>query len=291
MNKFNIGLVQLSLKCDPEQDPLEIRDVMNNAYGEYVSKAAAQNVKVISFPEICNQAWFSSNPTVDLKWFKAAEPVPGGASIELMQSFAKKHEMVIVMPVFEKEETGIYYNTAAVIDADGKYLGKYRKTHIPLHNTAARGIEKNYFRPSNLGWPVFQTAYCKVGVNICYDTRFDEGWRALALNGADLVMCPFAVHDKMIQPKAWDWVPRAMALNNGLYVGYCNRVGEDPWREGLSFYGKSQFIDPNGELLAQAGGNDELVVAEMDLEYIFKLRNISPMLRDRRPDQYSILTE
>src|SRR6476469_4104727 len=145
--------------------------------------------------------------------------------------------MVIVVPIYEEEIPGVYYNTAAVIDADGKYLGKYRKSHIPQ---VAGFWEKFFFKPGNLGYPVFNTAYCRLGVYICYDRHFPEGWRALALNGAEYIVNPSAT-----------------AAANGCYIGAINRVGtEAPWNIG-TFYGSSYFVNPRGQIIAQASGDKD----------------------------------
>ena len=148
-----------------------------------------------------------------------------------MREYAKKYSMVIVVPIFEEEMTGVYYNTAAVIDADGNYLGKYRKNHLPQ---VAGFWEKFFFKPGNLGYPVFKTAYCKLGVYICYDRHFPEGWRALGLNGAEYVVNPSATVAGLSQ-YLWEIEQPAAAVANGYYVGAINRVGtESPWDIGSS---------------------------------------------------------
>ena len=162
----------------------------------------------------------------------------------LMQKLAKKHKMVIVVPIYEEEQPGVYYNTAAVIDADGKYLGKYRKTHIP--HCKPGFWEKFYFRPGNLGYPVFETAYAKVGVYICYDRHFPEGARALGLAGAEIVFNPSATVAGLSE-YLWKLEQPAHAVANGYFVGAINRVGtEAPWKIG-EFYGQSYFCDPRGQ--------------------------------------------
>ncbi len=152
-----------------------------------IEEAGKQKVQVLCFQEVFSQPYFC--PSQDAKWYGAAEAIPDGPTVKLMQELAKKHSMVIVVPIYEEEITGVYYNCAAVIDADGSYLGKYRKTHIPQ---VAGFWEKFFFKPGNSGWPVFKTAYCKLGVYICYDRHFPEGWRALALNGAEYIVNPSA---------------------------------------------------------------------------------------------------
>jgi N-carbamoylputrescine amidase len=201
-----------------------------------------------------------------------------------MQEQARKHEMAMVVPVYEEEATGVYYNTAAVIDADGSYLGKYRKNHIP--HCLPAFWEKFYFKPGNLGYPVFKTRYATIGVYICYDRHFPEGGRMLGLHGAEILFVPSATtagHSDNL----WTIEQTAMAIANGYFVGTNNRVGrEAPWNFG-EFYGSSYFCDPYGKILAQGSRDkDELVVADLDLDMIGKVRAHWQFYRDRRPDSY-----
>ena len=192
--------------------------------------------------------------------------------------------MVIIVPIYEEEITGIYYNTAAVIDADGKYLGKYRKNHIPHVNPGF--WEKFYFRPGNLGYPCFDTAFARIGVYICYDRHFPEGARALGLNGAEIVFNPSATVAGLSE-YLWKLEQPAHAVANGYFIGAINRVGhEQPWDIG-EFYGQSYFCDPRGQIIAQAPRDqDALVVADLDLDMIREVRNTWQFFRDRRPDTY-----
>jgi beta-ureidopropionase len=201
-----------------------------------------------------------------------------------MQEKAKQHGMVIVAPLYEEESTGVYYNTAAVIDADGSYLGKYRKNHIP--QVAPGFWEKYYFKPGNLGYPVFQTRYAKVGVYICYDRHFPEGARELGLNGAEIVFNPSATVAGLSE-YLWKLEQPAHAVANGYFIGAINRVGtEAPWNIG-EFYGQSYFCDPRGKMLAVASRDQtELVVADLDLDVIREVRNTWQFFRDRRPETY-----
>ena len=189
--------------------------------------------------------------------------------------------MVIVVPIYEEEQAGVYYNTAAVIDADGKYLGKYRKTHIP--HCKPGFWEKFYFRPGNLGYPVFETAYAKVGVYICYDRHFPEGARALGLNGAEIVFNPSATVAGLSE-YLWKLEQPAHAVANGYFVGAINRVGnEAPWNIG-EFYGQSYFCDPRGKIVAEGPRDkDAVVVADLDLDLIDEVRSVWQFYRDRRP--------
>jgi beta-ureidopropionase len=201
-----------------------------------------------------------------------------------MQEVARRHSMVIVVPLYEEDGTGIYYNTAAVIDADGSYLGKYRKNHIP--HCAPGFWEKFYFRPGNLGYPVFKTRYADVGVYICYDRHFPEGARELGLNGAEIVFNPSATVAGLSE-YLWRLEQPAHAVANAFFVGAINRVGyEDPWRIG-EFYGQSYFCTPRGQIVAQGSRDrDELITAELDLDQIREVRNVWQFYRDRRPETY-----
>src|SRR4030081_775290 len=202
-----------------------------------------------------------------------------------MQERAKQHRMVVVVPLYEEEAPGIYYNTAAVIDADGTYLGKYRKNHIP--QVAPGFWEKYYFKPGNLGYPVFQTKYAKVGVYICYDRHFPEGARELGLNGAEIFFNPSATVAGLSQ-YLWKLEQPAHAVANGYFMACSNRVGtEAPWNIG-KFYGTSYFVDPRGNFLATASEDrDELVVADLDLSLIEEVRRTWQLYRDRRPESYA----
>jgi len=184
--------------------------------------------------------------------------------------------------------TGVYYNTAAVIDADGSYLGKYRKTHMPQ---VAGFWEKFFFKTGTSNWPVFDTAYCKLGVYICYDRHFPEGWRALALNGAEYVVNPSATVAGLSE-HLWKIEQPAAAVANGMYIGAINRVGtEAPWNIG-EFYGQSYFVNPRGEIEACASRDkDELIVHDLDMSMVREVRNTWQFFRDRRPEAYGKLTE
>ena len=280
------GLIQVGLKGNTDMSPKEISDLMIEAHIPFIEEAGKKGVQVLSFQEVFNQPYFC--PSQDAKWYAAAEKVPDGPTINLMKEYAKKYNMVIVVPIYEEEKTGIYYNTAAVIDADGTYLGKYRKTHIPQ---VAGFWEKFFFRPGNSGWPVFDTAYCKLGVYICYDRHFPEGWRALALNGAEYIVNPSATV-KGVSQYLWELEQPASAVANGVYIGASNRVGtEAPWNIG-EFYGSSYVVNPRGEIISQASdNNDELIVADMDMDMIREIRNNWQFFRDRRPETYLDLAD
>src|SRR5215471_5857871 len=287
MSKLKCGLIQMGLKGDVSMGPEKIRDRMIEAHIPLIDKAGAAGVQVLCFQEIFTQPYFC--PSQDRKWYAAAERVPDGPTTRLMQEYAKKYRMVMVVPVYEEEMTGVYYNTAAVIDADGKYLGKYRKTHIPQVDPGF--YEKFFFKPGDLGYPVFQTAYVKLGVYICYDRHFPEGWRALALNGAEYIVNPSATVAGLSQ-YLWELEQPAAAVANGCFIGAVNRVGmEAPWNIGR-FYGSAYFVDPRGKLIAKASEDkDELLVADMDWDMVREVRNLWQFYRDRRPETYANLAQ
>jgi len=197
MAKLTCGLIQMGLKGDTSMEPDRIRDLMIAAHIPYIEQAAAKGVQVLCFQEVFTQPYFC--PGQDRKWYAAAERIPDGHTTRLMQEYAKKHNMVIVAPLYEEAMPGVYYNTAAVIDADGEFLGKYRKVHIPQVDPGF--YEKFFFKPGDLGYPVFDTAYVKLGVYTCYDRHFPEGWRVLALNGAEYIVNPSATAAR--SPTLW----------------------------------------------------------------------------------------
>jgi beta-ureidopropionase len=280
------GLIQMSLKADTSQDVETIRKAMIDAHIPLIEQAGKEGVQVLSMQEVFTQPYFC--PSQDNKWYAAAEKIPDGPTTQLMCELAKQYSMVIVVPIYEEEKTGIYYNTAAVIDADGTYLGKYRKTHIPQ---VAGFYEKFFFKPGNSGYPVFDTAYCKLGVYICYDRHFPEGWRALALNGAEYIVNPSATVAGLSQ-YLWELEQPASAVANGCYIGANNRVGtESPWNIG-EFYGSSYFVNPRGQIIAQASADkDELITAEMDMDMVREVRDLWQFFRDRRPETYDELAD
>ena len=279
------GLIQISIpKSEGDGTIDEIKEAIIQKHIPFIEDAGKQGVQLLCLQEIFTTPYFC--PGRDAKWYASAETIPG-PTIERMQQYAKKYQMVMVIPIFEKERAGMLYNTAAVIDADGKYMGKYRKTHIP-HTSGF--WEKYFFRPGNLGYPVFETAYAKVGVYICYDRHFPEGARALGLNGAEIVYNPSATV-KGLSQYLWKLEQPAHAVANGYFMGCINRVGiEKPWNLG-EFYGSSYFVDPRGQIVAIASeDNDELLVTEIDLEMIEEVRSTWQFFRDRRPEAYKDLT-
>ena len=282
MREIKAALIQMSLKGDPATESIEaVRERMIAVHLPLIEDAARQGVRVLGLQEVFSAPYFPA--TIDDKWFAAAEAVPDGPTTRAMRDAAKRHGMVIVSPVYERDRGGAFYNTAAVVDADGQYLGKFRKIHIPK----IEGFdEKHYFADGDLGYPVFDTAVGKVGVYICYDRHFPEGWRALALGGAELVFNPSATF-KGVSDHLWNLEQVGAAIANGIFVGTNNRVGTEPSLGNHVFYGSSYFCDPRGEILAQGGDeDDELVVAALDLDQIREVRDTWQFFRDRRPETY-----
>jgi N-carbamoylputrescine amidase len=221
----------------------------------------------------------------EAEYYEYAESIPGPIT-ERFAALAARHNMVLVLPMYEKEQEGLLYNTAAVIDADGTYLGKFRKTHIPQ----VKGFwEKFYFRPGDLGYPVFDTAVGKVGVYICYDRHFPEGWRALGLNGAEIVFNPSAT-SRGLSAYLWQLEQPASAAANMYFVGAINRVGIEPLGDN-DFYGTSYFANPRGQFVGEVASDqdEELVVRDLDLGLIREVREQWAFYRDRRPDMYGPL--
>lgn len=280
------GLIQLGNKVDTNASCEEHRKAMIEAHIPYIEEAGKKGVQILCMEEIFTGPYFC--PSQDTKWYGLAEEIPDGPTTKLMQEYAKKYNMVIVVPIYEMEMTGVYYNTAAVIDADGKYLGKYRKNHIPQ----VKGFwEKFFFKPGNLGYPVFNTAYAKVGVYICYDRHFPDGARALGLNGAEIVYNPSATVAGLSE-YIWKIEQPAHAVANGYYLGAINRVGsEAPWDIG-EFYGQSYFVNPRGQIIAEASRDkDELLVTDLDMDLIKETRDLWQFYRDRRPETYGDLVK
>ena len=279
------GLIQTSMACAVEESLATIREANLAKTVRYIEQAAREGVQVLCMQEIFTAPYFCAeqNP----RWYDSVERIPDGPTVRLMQELARSHRMVIVVPIYEEDGAGIFYNSAAVIDADGSYLGKYRKHHIP--HCLPGFWEKFYFRPGNLGYPVFETAYAKVGVYICYDRHFPEGARALGLNGAEIVFNPSATVAGLSE-YLWKLEQPAHAVANAYFVGAINRVGtEAPWNIG-EFYGQSYFCNPRGQIVAEASRDrDELVTAELDLEQIREVRKVWQFYRDRRPDSYGEL--
>jgi N-carbamoylputrescine amidase len=279
------GLIQATNVAPTDASIDEIKRANLDKHISMIEDAARQGVQILCMQEVFNTPYFCAEQKT--RWYDAVEKIPDGPTVKLMQEIAKQHGMVIIVPIYEEEITGIYYNTAAVIDADGKYLGKYRKNHIP--HVAPGFWEKFYFKPGNLGYPTFETAFARIGVYICYDRHFPEGARALGLNGAEIVFNPSATVAGLSE-YLWKLEQPAHAAANGYFIAAINRVGhEQPWDIG-EFYGQSYFCDPRGQIIAQAPRDeDALLVSDLNLDMIREVRNTWQFFRDRRPETYGVL--
>lgn len=283
-----IGLIQAKHDVSGDRPVEEHKQSAIEKHLKLIEEAAKKGAQIVCLQEIFYGPYFCAEQTT--KWYDSAEPIPDGPTTKLMQEVAKKYNMVLVVPMYEHAMTGVYYNTAAVIDADGTYLGKYRKQHIPHVQAGERketGFwEKYYFKPGSGGYPVFDTTYGKIGVYICYDRHFPEGARILGLNGAEIVFNPSATVAGLSE-YLWKLEQPAHAVANGYYVGAINRVGvEAPWNMG-EFYGQSYLVDPRGNFVAVASRDkDEVLIAEMDREVIRQVRDTWQFYRDRRPEAY-----
>ncbi|MFI5207067.1 MAG: nitrilase-related carbon-nitrogen hydrolase [Gemmatimonadales bacterium] len=275
------GLIQMANPVNDAGAPVaKIKQAMIDKHLPMIDEAGKKGVQILCLQEIFCGPYFC--PSQDSKWCDTAEAIPG-PTMELMARYARKYNMVVIVPIYEREIAGVYYNSAGVIDADGTYLGKYRKMHIPQ---TAGFWEKYFFKPGNLGYPVFKTRYATIGVYICYDRHFPEGARLLGLHGAEIVFNPSATVAGLSQ-YLWKLEQPAHAVANGYFMGCSNRVGtEAPWNIG-KFYGTSYFVDPRGNFLATGSEDkDELVVAEMNLDLIEEVRRTWQFYRDRRPESY-----
>jgi N-carbamoylputrescine amidase len=247
-----------------------------------IREAASKKAQVLLLPEVFHELFFITD--LNMRYFETAEEIPGPITA-MVSNLARELAVVIVAPIYERVDRSVYYNSAAVIDADGKLLGVYRKNHIPLNTIF---YEKLYFKPGNLGYPVFNTRFGKVGILICHDRHYPEGARALALNGAEIVLIPSATPDKSLSRKVWEKELCAHAIFNEYFVAGLNRIGVEG---NYVYYGQSVVFDPSGEMMVQAGPDEEILVADCDLDLITQRRRAWQFYRDRRPDTYGILTE
>lgn len=284
------ALIQTTLPdgYDPKYPDLErLKHDMIEKHVGLLKEAADKGAKVVCLQEIFYGPYFCAEQ--DVRWYQTAEGIPDGPTTKLMCEVAKKHQMVLVVPIYEMAMPGVYYNTAAVIDETGTYLGKYRKHHIPHCNPGF--WEKFYFKPGDMGFPVFDTKYGKIGVYICYDRHFPEGARELGLNGAEIVFNPSATVAGLSE-YLWKLEQPAHAVANQYFVGAINRVGHEmPWDIG-EFYGQSYFCNPRGQIIAEAPRDaDAVVVADLELDMIQEVRNTWQFFRDRRPEAYEHISE
>lgn len=281
------GLIQCTNPLSPDVATLpEIKQAAIDKHLRFVADAAAAGVQILCLQEIFYGPYFPAEQ--HRRWYDMAEPIPG-PTVNRMAELARRHAMVMVVPIMEAPLPGVYYNTSAVIDADGTILGLYRKNHLPQCEPGF--WEKFYFSPGNLGYPVFATRYAKVGVYTCYDRHFPEGARVLGLNGAEIVFNPSATVAGLSE-YLWTLEQPAHAVANQYFMGCINRVGwEKPWNIG-EFYGNSYFCDPRGQIVKRASRDrDELLVADLDLDQIVEVRKTWQFFRDRRPGDYLAVTQ
>jgi N-carbamoylputrescine amidase len=282
--KFTVALIQMACGADPD-------DNLESAVAK-IECAAEKKAQVICLPELFRSEYFCQ--TEEASFFDLAEPIPGPAT-EVIGGVARKHGIVVIAPLFERRAPGIYHNSAAVIDADGRMVGLYRKMHIPDDPAY---YEKFYFTPGDLGFPAFATRYGRIGALICWDQWYPEGARLAALQGAAILFYPTAIgwHPRekekhgQAQWEAWRTVQRGHAIANGVYVAAVNRIGHERpagGGAGIEFWGSSFIADPQGVLLAEASPDrEEILLAEVDLDHLEEVRRNWPFLRDRRIDAY-----
>jgi beta-ureidopropionase len=251
-----------------------------------IADAAGQGAHVVGLQEIFHGPYFCAEQ--DPKWYATAEP-EDGPTVSRMREVAREHGIVLIVPWYEEEQPGVYYNSACVIERDGTVVGKYRKTHIP--HVGPCFWEKFYFKPGNLGYPVFQTSVGRVGLIICYDRHFPEVARELGLKGAELVFNPSATVESLSK-YLWELEQPAHAVANGFWIAASNRVGVEAPLNQHKFYGSSYFCSPRGKIIAQASdSDDEVLVADLDLDEIREVRNTWQFFRDRRPETYGELAQ
>jgi len=261
-----------------------------------IRSAAAQGANIVCLQELFASVYFCQ--IEDHKYFDLAEPIPGPTT-QAMQAVAKECGVVLIASMFERRAPGLYHNTAAIIDADGSFLGKYRKMHIPDDPLF---YEKFYFTPGDIGFRAWDTRHGRIGVCICWDQWYPEAARLTALQGADLIVYPTAIgwHPRekralgAAQHQAWETIQRSHAVANGCFVAAVNRIGHETPEggDGLEFWGRSFVAGPDGRILARASGDrEEIILTELDFSSIDTTRTYWPFLRDRRIDAYGGLTE
>jgi N-carbamoylputrescine amidase len=274
----NVALIQMSCGID-------IRQNIDKA-ASMVQQAAADGAHIVCLQELFASRYFPQ--TVDVKNYGLARSLPDEA-VAVMQKIAAAKKLTIIVPVYECVRPGINFNTAVIIDADGSIAGKFRKVHIP---EGPQYLEKYYFTPGNLGYPVFQTAYATIGVGICWDEWFPEVARILGIKGAQIIFYPSAIGSEPDRPEyssqaAWETVIKSHGIANALFIGALNRVGRE---DDMRFYGGSFISNPFGDVLARGDNqSDQVVAAELDLKQIREFRDLFHFYRDRRPETYSEL--
>lgn len=273
--KIHIALIQMS--CSPD-----LRQNVEKA-GRLVRQAAEAGARIVCLQELFASQYFPQ--TVDVNRYDFASELPD-ETITFMQRQAAEKRLVLIVPVYECAQAGVYFNSAVVVDADGTIAGKFRKVHIP---EGPQYLEKFYFTPGNLGYPVFNTAYARIAVGICWDEWFPEAARVFGLKGAQIIFYPSAIgsepdHPQYSSQAAWETVIKSHAIANGLFVAAVNRVGRE---DQMTFYGGSFISNPYGDVLARGDNeHDQIVAADLDLAQIKEFRNIFQFYRDRRPETY-----
>ena len=270
-----VGLLQMDCSGTRKQ---------NLEKAEKFVREAAKNkgAQVLLLPEVFHELFFITD--LNIKHMETSEPIPGPIT-QMMQSLAKELGVVICAPIYERVGRSVYYNSAAMIDADGRLLGIYRKTHIPLNTIF---YEKLYFKPGNLGYPAFQTQFGKIGIIICHDRHYPEGARCSALNGAEILLVPSATPKASLSERVWEKELMGHAIFNEFFVAGLNRTGVEG---NYTYYGKSVIVDPVGDIMAQAGAQEEILVADCNLDQVTERRRAWQFYRDRRPDSYGLLTQ
>ncbi len=271
----NVALIQMSCGTD-------VRQNVDKA-AAMVQQAAADGANIVCLQELFASRYFPQ--TVDVKNYGLARPLPN-ESVEVMRKIAAAKKLTIIVPVYECARPGINFNTAMIIDADGSIAGKFRKVHIP---EGPQYLEKYYFTPGDLGYPVFKTAHAVIGIGICWDEWFPEVARILGIKGAQIIFYPSAIGSEPDRPEyssqaAWETVVKSHGIVNGLFVAALNRVGRE---DDMRFYGGSFISNPFGDVLARGDNqSDQVVAAELDLNQIREFRDLFHFYRDRRPETY-----
>ncbi len=277
------ALIQSSLNVPASSYFDQLREAMIEKHLPMIAEAADRGARVVCLQELFSGPYFPAEQ--DSRWYMFAETIHDGHTVARMREVARGHRVILIVPIFEMDMPGVYYNSAVIIDEHGEIVGKYRKHHIPHCHPGF--WEKFYFTPGNLGYPVFQTSAGRIGIYICYDRHFPEGARELGLNGAEIVFNPSATVAGLSE-YLWELEQPAHAVANQYFLGAVNRVGtEAPWNIG-EFYGKSYFCDPRGQIIAQASRDkDEVLIADLDLDMIQDVRATWQFYRDRRPETYT----
>ncbi len=275
----NVRIAILQLTCSTNVAQNETKTI------EKIKEAASNGAQIVCLQELYNAVYFAQN--VKVENYKYAQKI-GDAGTSTLQALAKELGIVLIVPIYEEALPGLYFNTVLIYDANGDYLGKYRKTHIP---DGPQYHEKYYFTPGDLGYPVFDTKFGRIAVGICWDEWFPEVARIFALQGANILFYPSAIGTEPDRPEyssaeAWKTVIRSHSITNGVFVAAPNRVGTE---DEMTFYGNSFISDPFGTLIAQANDQENILYADCDFAKIKEARELLHFLRDRRTDTYAPL--